>query len=70
MERDKDALLKFYPQMAPETLDSLTPEEHNRVYGMLGQRATITMDRTLDLSGTFSGEGDALCGTKMRSSMP
>jgi DNA repair exonuclease SbcCD ATPase subunit len=70
LERDKDALLKSYAQMAPEALDSLTSEEHNRVYGMLGQRATITMDSTLELSGTFSGEGDALCGTKMRSSMP
>ena len=70
VERDKDALLESYAQMAPEALDSLTPEEHNRVYGMLRLRATITMDGTLKLSGTFSGEGDALCGTKMRSSMP
>ncbi len=70
MERDKDALLESYAQMAPEALDSLTPEERHRVYGMLGLKATIAMDGTLEVSGTFMGEAEALCGTETRYSMP
>jgi hypothetical protein len=69
LERDKDALLEVYAKMTPEALDSLTPEERHRVYGMLGLKATITMDGTMEVRGTF-GEGTALCGTKTRSSTP
>jgi hypothetical protein len=69
LERDKDALLEVYAKMTPEALDSLTPEERHRVYGMLGLKATITMDGTLEVSGVF-GEGTTLCGTKTRSSTP
>jgi DNA repair exonuclease SbcCD ATPase subunit len=67
LKRDKDALLESYAQMTPEALDSLTPEERHRLYGMLGLQATITIDGTLEVRGTF-GEGTALCGTKTRSS--
>jgi hypothetical protein len=56
--------------MTPKALDSLTPEERHRVYGMLGLKATITMDGALEVSGAFSGEGDALCGTITRCSTP
>jgi DNA repair exonuclease SbcCD ATPase subunit len=70
LERDKNALLETYAQMAPQALDSLTPEERHRVYGMLGLRATITMDGTLEVSGTFLGEGEVLCGMETRYSMP
>ncbi len=56
--------------MTPEALDSLTPEERHRVYGMLGLKATTTMDGTLEVSGTFLGKGEALCGTETRYSMP
>ena len=52
--------------MTPEALDSLTPEERHHVYGMLGATAMIKMDGTLEVSGIF-GEGDALCGTEVRS---
>jgi hypothetical protein len=69
LERDKDALLESYAQMTPEALESLTPEERHRLYGMLGLRATITMDGTLEVSGTFN-EGESLCGTQTRSSTP
>jgi hypothetical protein len=64
--RAKDALLESYAQMTPEALDSLTPEQRHCVYGMLGLRATITMDGTLEVSRTF-GEGDLFCGTETRS---
>jgi site-specific DNA recombinase len=69
LERDKDALLDSYAQMTPEALDALTPEERHRVYGMLGLRATITMDGTLEVSGTFN-EGESLCGMETQYSMP
>jgi hypothetical protein len=72
LERDKDALVESYAQMAPQALDSLTPEERHHVYGMLGLKALIKMDKmdgTLEVNGTF-GEGDALCGMEVRSSMP
>ena len=68
MERDKDVLLESYAQAAPEALDGLTPEQRHRVYGMLGLKATITPDGTLEVSGKFSGEGDVLCGTQVRCS--
>jgi hypothetical protein len=64
--RAKDALLESYALMTPEALDSLTPEQRHCVYGMLGLRATITMDGTLEVSRTF-GEGDLFCGTETRS---
>jgi len=69
LERDTDALLESYAQMTPEALDSLTPEERHHVYGMLGLKAMIKMDGTLEVSGTF-GDGDALCGMEMRYSTP
>jgi hypothetical protein len=54
--------------MPPEALESLTPEERHRIYGMLGLGATITMDGTLEVSGTFN-DGDILCGLETRYSM-
>jgi hypothetical protein len=70
LKRDKDTLLEAYARMTPTALDSLTPEERHRVYGMLGLKATITMEGALEVSGAFSGEGDALCGTITRYSTP
>ena len=69
LERDKDTLLESYAEMTPGALDSLTPEERHHVYGMLGLRATIKMDGTLEVSGAF-GEGDLFCGTETRCSTP
>jgi DNA repair exonuclease SbcCD ATPase subunit len=68
LERDKDALLEYYVEMTPEALESLTPEERHRVYGILGLGATITMNGTLEVSGMFN-DGDILCGLETRSSM-
>ena len=66
MERDRDALLEYYVEMTPEVPESLTPEERHWVYGILGLGATITMDGTLEVSGTFD-EGASLCGLETRS---
>jgi hypothetical protein len=41
----------------------------HRLYGMPGLGATITMEGTLEVSGTFN-EGETLCGMEMRSSTP
>jgi hypothetical protein len=62
------ALLEYYVEMTPEALESLTPEERHRIYGMLGLGATITMDGTLEVSGTFN-DGDILCSLETRYSM-
>jgi hypothetical protein len=59
-----------YARMTSKALDSLTPDERHRVYGMLGLKATITMDGSLEVSGAFSGEGDVSCGTTTRYSTP
>ncbi len=66
LERDKDALLEHFTEMTPYALE---PEERPRLYGMLGLRATIMMDGTLEVSGTF-GDGGSLCGLETRSSTP
>ena len=61
-------MLEYNAEMTPEALESLTPEERHRVYGILGLGATITMDGTLEVSGMFN-DGDILCGLETRYSM-
>src|SRR3712207_6872491 len=46
LERDLDSMQERYANMSAEALDSLTSEERHQLYGMLGLRATITMDGT------------------------
>jgi hypothetical protein len=55
LERDKDALLESYVGMAPEALNSLTPQERHRVYKMLRVRVVAHVDGTLEVSGEFAG---------------
>jgi hypothetical protein len=38
LKRDRDAVLAYYTALAPETFDSLGPEERHRLYGMLRLR--------------------------------
>ena len=70
LKRDKDVLPESYARTTPKALDGLTPEERHRIYGMLGLKAMITMDGALEVSGAFSGEEGALCGTTPRYSTP
>jgi hypothetical protein len=56
LERDKAALLEHYASMVPDEIDDLSSEERNRVYKMLGLRATVRPSGVLEVSGTF-GEG-------------
>ncbi len=54
--RDKEALLDHYSAIAPEALDSLTPEERHQLYGMLRLEVVVRPDANLEVCGVF-GEG-------------
>ncbi len=41
LERDKEAVLEYYSDVAPETLDSLAPEERRNLYEMLRMKAVV-----------------------------
>jgi hypothetical protein len=56
LERDKEALLEHYANIAPEALDSLTAEERHQLYKMLRLSVVIRPDTNLEVSGVF-GEG-------------
>jgi hypothetical protein len=58
LERDKDAVLETYAQMAPEALDALTPDERHQFYKMLRLRVIAYPDRSLEVSGVFREEVD------------
>jgi hypothetical protein len=60
LERDRDALLEFYADAVPETLDRLDGEERNRIYRMLRLEITPREDGALDVRGIL---GDGL-GTR------
>ena len=59
LEQDKEALLEYYASMAPEALDSLTPEERHHLYRMLRLEVVVRLDANLEVSGVF-GEGVSL----------
>jgi site-specific DNA recombinase len=48
LERDKEAVLKHYATVAPEALNSLTPEERRHIYGMLRLRAVQRPDGKIE----------------------
>ena len=47
LERDKEALLEYYASIAPEALDSLTPEERHHLYRMLRLEVVVRLDANL-----------------------
>jgi hypothetical protein len=51
LERDKDLLLDHYAGMAPEALDSLTPEERHQVYKMLRLKVIAHLSGDVELAG-------------------
>jgi len=53
LEQDRDALMDHYANMAPEALDSLTPEERHQLYKILRLRVIAGADRTLTAEGMF-----------------
>ena len=58
LRRDKDALLEHYAALAPEALDSLTPEERRQLYRMLWLRAVARLDGSVELTGDLVGSAD------------
>jgi len=54
LERDRDALLESYAEMAPEALDALTPEERRQVYGMLRLKVEVYADGRMEARGVLS----------------
>jgi site-specific DNA recombinase len=53
LEQDRDALMEHYARIAPEALDSLTPEERHHLYQIIRLRVTADEDRNLTAEGTF-----------------
>jgi hypothetical protein len=53
LERDRGALLEHYAAIAPEALDSLTPEERHQLYKMLRLNVVVRLDANLEVSGVF-----------------
>jgi flagellar motility protein MotE (MotC chaperone) len=54
LEQDKEAVLETYAQMAPEALDSLTPEERHQFYRMLKLRVVVEPGGRAQVSGAFN----------------
>jgi hypothetical protein len=54
LERDKNSLLEHYAAIAPEALETLTPEERHHTYRMLRLRAYVFPDGDLGVNGVFS----------------
>jgi hypothetical protein len=53
LERDKDAVLEYYERMAPDALDSLTPEQRNHFYRALRLRVAMKPDGGMEICGSF-----------------
>jgi DNA repair ATPase RecN len=65
LEKDRDALLNSLAEVAPDALDSLTPEERHQVYRMLRLRVIANLDGSLEASGAF-GEIALYFGTDVK----
>ena len=64
LERDRDALLEHHVALAPEALDSLTPEERHRFYKMLRLKVRLFADDSMEITGVFPEPirtGPAVC---------
>jgi site-specific DNA recombinase len=54
LERDRNALLESYAEMAPEALDALTGEERRQVYAMLRLKVDVAADGGMEVRGILS----------------
>jgi hypothetical protein len=59
LEADRDALLAYYEDNAPEALDSLTPEERRRFYAILRLAVSLHPSGSLELRGVVFPENPA-----------
>jgi hypothetical protein len=55
LETDAEALVALYSKMVPESLDTITPEERNRLYRMLRVGVEVHPDGTLEVGGGHKG---------------
>jgi hypothetical protein len=63
MERDRDALVDSLEALAPEVLDSLTPEERHQWYKLLRLQAAIRADGSVEVSWAGAPQGATVCET-------
>jgi site-specific DNA recombinase len=61
LERDRDALLDSLEAVAPERLDSLTPEQRHQFYKTLRLTVFVQPDGLLEVSWAGDPEGTAIC---------
>ena len=66
LERDRDALLDFLEDIAPEALESLTSEERHHLYKMLHLRVSAKANGSLEISGAFE-ESLSVCNSEVTS---
>ena len=64
LEAPRDTLLNPLMDIAPDALDSLTPEKRHHVYGMLNLGATVGSGWVLEISGAF-GEKFTMCNSEL-----
>ena len=63
LERDRDAMLDSLEAVAPEVLDSLTPEQRHHWYKMLRTTAAVNANGTLEVSWVGEHGGELVCET-------
>ena len=63
LERDRDAMLDSLETVAPEVLDSLTPEQRHHWYKMLRTTAAVNADGTLEVCWVGASGGKVVCET-------
>src|SRR5215216_749982 len=61
LERDRDALLDSLEAVAPERLDSLTPDQRHQFYKTLRLTVFVQSDELLEVSWAGDPEGTAVC---------
>jgi site-specific DNA recombinase len=61
MERDKDAVLEHYVTLAPEALDSLSPEERRKLYNMLRLRVLAYPDEPPEVEWEWELPDPTIC---------
>jgi hypothetical protein len=61
LERERDIMLDSLEAVAPDALDSLTPEQRHQWYKMLKTAVAINADGTLEIGWAGAPEGEAVC---------
>ncbi len=64
LERDRNALLEYYADTAPEALDNLTPEQRHHIYKMGRFEVLSHADGTIEITGPLVPNLAQLCKTE------